>query len=560
LAGRGIALRLSKVLRQDGNMLYRFETFELDTQRRELRNAGKTIAVEPQVFDLLEYLVRNRERVVSKDDIIASVWGGRVVSDSTLTSRINSVRSAVGDTGAAQRLLKTMRRRGIRFVGAVTQQATRFDQRIDTGSSEQRRSNEPHPSDKTSIVILPFVNLSADAAQDYFADGMVEDITMALGRLPWLFVIASASAFTYKGRRVDARQAGTELGVRYVLQGSVRKAGDRIRIAVQLTDASSGRQLFSNRFEGKLQDVFSIQDRVATQLTAAIAPALRLREVDRARRTPTKNLTAYDLFLRALPPRRDDLVQNGQSLRLLYQAIELDPSFSTAYGLAAWCHEIQAVFGWLPRSEPRVLEGLRLARIAADLGDDDPDALWMAGITVTTLAGELEWGAALIDKSIAINPNSARAWWASGVTQTYLGQSKVALMNFARARQLNPLDTAAYAHWTAVATVHFFAGNYGAAEDALTKALVDWPDAPPALRLKAAVCGLLGRNDEGRKHLRRLLTLIPDSTIESTRAQIEPYAGRTPSVLEAWLQGLRRSGLAHGAGKPGSNVTRLRLT
>ena len=539
-------------------MLYRFETFELDTQRRELTKAGKPIDVEPQVFDLLEYLVRNRERVVTKDDIIASVWNGRIVSESTLTSRINSARNAVGDDGLTQRLIKTMRRRGLRFVGAVEEQASPGEAALNATVLEQPRPREPIPPEQASIVVLPFANLSDDPSQDYFCDGMVEDITMALGRLPWLFVIASASAFTYKGRRVDVRQVGADLGVRYVLQGSVRKVGERIRIAVQLTDASNGRQLLSDRFEGKLLDMFSIQDRVARQLSAAVAPALRLKEIDRARRTPTNNLTAYDLFLRALPPRRDNLAQNEESLRLLYKAIELDPLFSTAYGLAAWCYEIQAVFGWLPRSEARVKEGLRLTHLAAETGDDDPEALWMAGITITTLAGEVARGAALIDKSLSINPNSARAWWANGVAQTYLGYPKTALGHFARSRQLNPLDTAAYASWTGIATTHFFAGNYGAAHDALTKALMDWPDAPSALRLNAAVCGILGRIEEGRNCLGRLLTFIPDSTVESIRAHVEPYAGSSPRVLEALLEGLRRSGLAEGSARYRGNITRLR--
>jgi TolB-like protein len=539
-------------------MLFRFDTFELDTQRRELTSAGKLIAVEPQVFDLLEYLVRNRDRVVTKDDIIASVWNGRFVSESTLTSRINSARNAVGDDGLAQRLIRTMRRRGLRFVGIVSEQAIPSEPALNATVLEQPRLRGTNPPEQASIVVLPFANLSDDPNQDYFCDGMVEDITMALGRLPWLFVIASASAFTYKGRNISPRQVGAELGVRYVLQGSVRKDAKRARISVQLTDASNGRQLLGDRFEGKLQDIFSIQDRVAVQLSAAIAPALRLKEADRARRTPTDNLTAYDLFLRALPPRRDSLEQNEKSLQLLYKAIELDPLFSTAYGLAAWCHEIQAVFGWLPRSQGRFKEGMRLAGLAADLGDDDPDALWMAGLTITTLAGEVARGAALIDKSLSMNPNSARAWWASGVVQTYLGQPKTALANFARSRKLNPLDTAAYAYWTAIATTHFWAGNYGAAHEALIKALNDWPDAATALRLKAAVCGLLGRVEEGQRCVQRLLALIPASTIEATRSHFEPFAGAGSPALHALVDGLSRSGLSEGSSQYGDKIARLR--
>ena len=538
-------------------MLYRFEAFELDTRRRELCSAGKLVAVEPQVFDLLEYLVQNRERLVSKDDIIASVWGGRVVSESTLTSRINSARAAIGDDGKAQRLIKTIRHRGLRFVADVVEERDAEAPAGPAIAAEQAQPHKTMATEKASILVLPFANLSDDPAQNYFADGMVEDITMALGRVPWLFVIASASAFTFRDRVIDVRRVGAELGVRYVLQGSVRKDRRRVRIAVQLTDASDGRQLLSERFEGSLAQIFSIQDRVAMRLSAAIAPALRSREVDRAHRKPTSSQTAYDLFLRALPPRRDNLVQNQESLRLLYKAIKLDPSFSSAYGLAAWCHEIQVVFGWLQPSDPRIREGLRLARIAAELGDNDPDALWMAGLTITTLAGEVVRGAALIAKSLSINPNSARAWWASGVVQTYLGRPEVAFRNFERSQKLNPLDTAAYAHWTAVATTHFFTGNHQAAGDLLGKALIDWPDATPALRLKAAVCGLLGRIEEGRNHIQRLLVLIPDLTIAGTRAHFAPIVGSNTGVLDAVLRGLRRSGLPEGSPRE-SNLAKIR--
>ena len=347
-------------------MLYCFEKFEFDTKRRELRHAGRSIPLEPQVFDLLEYLIRNRDRVVSKDDIMAAIWGGRIVSESTLTSRINSARGALGDSGAAQRLIKTMRHKGLRFVSEVCE-----GNGADVVERQVALPVGLAPTARPSIVVLPFANLSDDPAQDYFADGMVEEITAALGRSPWLFVIASSTAFSYRGRNADARQIGVELGVRYVLQGSVRKEKRRIRISVHLTDASSGQQLLSQRFDGDVEEIFAIQDRVAMQSSAAIAPTVRSKEVEYARRKPTRNLTAYDLFLRALPPRRDNLAQNAETLRLLGQAMELDPSFSTAYGLAAWCYEIQAYFGWRPLSAARFEEGVRLARVAAEIGFDE---------------------------------------------------------------------------------------------------------------------------------------------------------------------------------------------
>ena len=262
-----------------------------------------------------------------------------------------------------------------------------------------------------SIAVLPFSNLSDDPSQDYFADGMVEEITIALGRIPRLFVIASNSAFSYKGRNVDTKQIGAELGVRYLLRGSVRRDARQIRIVVQLSDAALGSQIWGDRFEGELNQVFELQDAVAASVSAMIGPALRLAETTHARRKPPDDLTAYDLYLRALPPHRDSLRQNQESLRLLYRAIELDPAFGAAYGLAAFCRLMQLIFGWQTRHGDDVKEGVRLARMAAELGENDPEALWMAGRTLAALAGESQHALALIERSITLNPNSARAWW-----------------------------------------------------------------------------------------------------------------------------------------------------
>jgi TolB-like protein len=517
-------------------MIYEFDAYVLDVDRRELRRAGQLIAIEPQVFDLLAYLLRHRDRVVTKDEILDSVWRGRIVSESTLTSRINSARAAVGDTGKDQRLIKTLRHKGLRFVGAVREQRG-CEQTGDPGTGQPGGSQLSLP-DKPSIVVLPFANLSEETSNDYFADGMVEEITMALGRLPWLFVIASSSAFTYKGRTTDVRQVGADLGVRYVLQGSVRKHDSRVRIAVQLTDASSGQQVWSERLDGNFHEVFALQDEIGTQLSARIAPTLRSKEMERARRKPTTSLTAYDLFLRALPPRRDNRTQNEASLSLLYQAVELDPTYGTAYGLAAWCHEVQAVFGWLSLSDPRVKEGIRLANLAAEHGENDPDALWMAGLSLATLAGEIERARDLIERSLAINPNSARAWWASGIVLTYLGQQNAALDHLAHSRRLNPLDTAAYAYWGAIATAHFFAGDLDAALAAVEKALTDWADAPPALQLKAGICGLRARIPEGRHCVERLLALNPEITLEGVASFYSKALGNNPAVAEL-VEGLR---------------------
>jgi TolB-like protein len=244
-----------------------FSGHVLDIDRRELRRGDELISVGPQVFDLLVYLVQNRERVVSKDDLFEAVWQGRIVSESTLTTHINAVRKAVGDTGEEQSLIRTVPRKGFRFVGDIREDGTA--QPLTSGVPPIPTLTLP---DKPSIAVLPFQNLSGDPEQDYFADGVVEDIIAALSRIRWLFVIARNSSFTYKGRAVDVKQVGRALGVRYVLEGSLRKAGNRVRITGQLIDASTGANLWADRFEGALEDIFELQDQVTTSVVGALVP------------------------------------------------------------------------------------------------------------------------------------------------------------------------------------------------------------------------------------------------------------------------------------------------
>src|SRR5215831_12443024 len=238
-------------------MVLAFGDHRLDIERRELRRGTELIDLEPKVFDLLAFLLQHRDRVVTKDDLLQGVWGGRIVSESTLTTRINAVRRALGDDGATQRLVRTFTRKGVRFVGEVSEHP---------GQAAQT-------SDKPSIAVLPFANLSGDPEQDYFVDGMVEDIITALSRIRWLVVLARNSSFSYKGQSPDVRKVGRELGVRYVLEGSVRKSGNRLRISGKLIDAATGAHLWADRFNGSLEDVFELQDRIASNVAGVIEPA-----------------------------------------------------------------------------------------------------------------------------------------------------------------------------------------------------------------------------------------------------------------------------------------------
>ena len=294
------------------------------------------MAVEPQVFDLLAHLIRHRDRVVSKDDLLAAVWHGRIVSESALFSRINSARSVIGDTGSGQRLIKTLPRKGLRFIGEVREEmpppavvaspgAPRHFENADV--PDVRPSDSRSVAGKPSIAVLPFTNMSGDADQDYFVDGVTEDIITALSKWRWFLVIARNSTFVFKGKAIPIRQVGQELGARYVLEGSVRRAGSRVRVTAQLIDAMSDRHIWAERYDRDIDDVFAIQDEIARQVVIAIDPAIRVSEMDQTKRKPPESMDAWDHFLKGSYyfhqyTRSDGLL----ALHHLRQAIALDPS------------------------------------------------------------------------------------------------------------------------------------------------------------------------------------------------------------------------------------------
>lgn len=405
----------------------------------------------------------------------------------------------------------------------------------------------PQPSlplpDKTSIAVLPFSNLSGDSGQDYFADGMAEDIAIALGRVPWLFVIASSSSQAHRKRIVDVRQAGAGLGVRYVLRGSVRRSEDRIRVVVQLNDTSHGGHVWADRFEGELGDVFAIQDRVTTQVCATLAPALQSVEIERAKLKPTENLTAYDLYLRALPRFRTTFADNQEALRLLYRAIELDPSYAGAYAFAARCYQFQRLFGWVVPPDPRFDEGVRLARLAAEIGENDSEALWMAGIALAQLDGEMDYSLALIEKSLSLNPNSASAWISCAFVRGERGEAVAALEDFSRAQRLNPLDLMHHVQRVAAAFAYLVAGRYEEAADNIDRALSERPSYTPALRLKVVIYGLLRRSVEARQAAGDLLAANPHASVATIRAYWAAPLRRSPALLAKMVEGARLAGL-----------------
>ena len=524
-------------------MQFVFGDYLLDPDRRELTRGSEAIAMGPQVFDLLLYLVHNRERVVSKDDLLHVVWGGRIVSESTLTSHINAVRKAIGDSGEKQRLIRTVARKGFRFVGDVREAQSSDGVRPPTAAPAKPKETHELPAlpGKPSIAVLAFLNLSGDPAQEYFADGIVEDITTALSRIRWLFVVARNSSFTYKGRAVDVKQVGRELGVSYVLEGSVRKAANRVRITGQLVDATTGAYLWADRFEGTLDDIFELQDDVAASVVGALAPQLERAEIERAKRKPTENLDAYDYYLRAMAHLHQGSREAiNEALRLLYKAIQVDPEFASAYGMAAWCHFWRKVNGWMTDHPQEVAEGARLARRAVELGKDDAVALTRSGHALGHFAGDLDGGIALLDRALGLNPNLAAAWFLGGFLRVWRGDPDHAIEYFARAMRLSPLDPEMFRMQAGMAMAHLFAGRFDTASSWAEKAFRDLPSFLMVVGIIAASHALAGRTGEAERAMHRLRQLDPTLRISNLKDWLPIHR---PEDLATFADGLRRAGL-----------------
>jgi len=516
-------------------VVYLFGDYSLDSGRRELRCGTSLVSVEPQVFDVLQFLLCNRQRVVSKDDLVASVWGGRIVSDSTLSSRITAVRHAIGDTGDEQRFIKTLHRKGIRFVGIVQE-----EQQAAWSAATSIRATPTIPN-RPSIAVLPFTNMSGDPDQEYFADGVIEEIITALSRMRWLFVIARNSSFTYKGRDVDAKQVGRELGVRYVLEGSVRKAGNRVRITGQLIDALSGAHLWADRFEGTPEDIFDLQDRVTESVVGAIAPTVEQAEIERVKQKPTDSLEAYDYFIRGLAGVRQWTKEgNDYALSNFYRSIECDPDFASAYGWAARCYVQRRAGGWVSNLQHTIAEANRLARRAVVLGKDDAVALCTAGFALADLVEDMEYGNKLIDQGLTLNPNFACGWLFSGWVKASLHEPELAIEHVNRAMRLSPNDPHLFSMCCCLGLAHFVADRYNQSLSYAEIAVREDPGTLLPLCIAAASGALACRFGEAQKAMIGLRQIAPALRL-SNLGSLQPF--RRSDDYAKWHEGLRLAGL-----------------
>lgn len=521
----------------DPAVLFRFDEYVLDTGRRELRRGTETIAVEPQVFDVLEFLIRARDRVVSRDELLAEVWHGRIVSEATLSSRVNAARTSIGDNGEQQRLIRTLPRKGVRFVGEVVEHG-------DAAATPVVAADAPPASADLSIAVLPFNNMSADPEQDYFGDGIAEEIITALSRCSGLFVIARNSSFTYKNKPVDIREVGRTLGVNYVLEGSVRRAGERLRIIAQLIDARSGAHLWADRFDGDRSDVFDLQDRITACAVAAIEPTLRIAEIERRRQNRPNKPDAYDLLLRASAHERD-FTPAGMTAALdcLHQALALDPGYAPAMAAAAYCHAQRHFQGWIAQGGAHRSEGLALAQSAIERAPNDPQILWMAAFAIWNLAdAQIAKDAAieLFSRSLAINPNSATALALAGWIETMRGEQAAGRTLLERARRLNPLDPHGWFVCGALAIADIIDGDYRGAIAWADKALVQNRRFAVALRALAVALVNVGEHERAAQVVEELLTIEPELTVSAFFARIPvPVA----SMAQTYATALKAAGL-----------------
>jgi TolB-like protein/Flp pilus assembly protein TadD len=521
-------------------LLYRFGDYALDTDRRELRRGARLVSVEPQVFDILSYLIRNRERVVSRDDLIASIWAGRIVSESALTTRINAARSAIGDNGQDQSLIKTLPRKGIRFVGTVYEQQSQAGRATGETGGAQAAPVLALP-DRPSIAVLPFTNMSGDPEQEYFADGMTEEVITALSRCNWLFVIARNSSFTYKGKTVDVRQVGRELGVRYVLEGSVRRVSGRVRFVGQLIDASSGVHIWADRFEGEMSDVFELQDRFTESAVAAIEPTLQIAEIDRLKKKPAANLNAYDLLLRAQQLEYECTEESlAAALGCLKEALAIDPSYASAMALTAHCYAGGSIQGWSHDVAMDAGEGLRLASRALELGKDDGNILWMAGYAMRRLAQDVQRARELAYRSLVLNPNSAIAMAVAGWMEAELGNSGKALELLGRAQRLSPRDPRGWFIASGMALAHVVDGHFEDAAACARLAVDQNPRSTIALRFLAGSLARLGHMERAANALQDMLRIEPQLTLAKLRSRL---VGIDEGVWSKVADGLRLAGL-----------------
>jgi adenylate cyclase len=503
-----------------------FGRFTLNLDRGALLADGAECTLRPKSFALLRHFVENPGRLINRDEIMATVWPGVFVTDDSIAQCVSDIRRALGDSD--QSLLRTLPRRGFLF----TLPPSRDPELPGSAVSASAPVSTPPPlPDKPSIAILPFQNMSGDPEQEYFADGMVEEITTALARIPWLFVVARNSSFTFKGQAVNVQQVGRELGVRYVLEGSVRKAAGRVRIAGQLIDAVSAAHLWADHFDGSLEDVFELQDKVAFSVAGVIEPTLQAAETARSSGRPTQDLTAYDLYLRAYAMVLASTRQTPEALGLMEQAIERDPRYGPALAWAAYCCFRLVGDGRSKDREGDRRKGIDFARRALEVASDDPGILVNAALVLAYFGEDINAMIALVDHALSLNPSFARGWNISSSLRNWAGQPDIAIEHMEASLRLSPRARVGTS-LVGIGSSHFVSRRFEQAVPILQRAIQEDPSHPLSYRYLAACYAHMGRLNEARDIVLRL---------RAVTSVVIPDLGylRNPEYRELFLSGLR---------------------
>jgi TolB-like protein/cytochrome c-type biogenesis protein CcmH/NrfG len=531
-------------------MQFVFAGCVLDGDKREFTRHAEPIAMEPQVFDLLLYLLQNRDRVVSRDDLITAIWNGRIVSESTLSTRITAARKAIGDTGEDQILIKTYPRKGIRFVGDIqtvggshpNERGERGESRAASPLSVQRMPAGPIEwGGRPSVAVLPFNNLSDDAEQDYFSDGITEDIITALSKYRSLAVVARNSSFTFKTSGGDARSVGLTLGADYLVDGSVRKTTDRVRVTTQLVETETGRQLWAERYDRDLKELFDLQDEITTAIAARIEPEVGAAERMRAERKAVPALHAWDFFrLGTKHFYKSTPSDNREAQRLLRRAIELDPNLAEAYGFLSYAIVVSMTYFDTEPTEDTLREALAVGRKGVELDEQDALIRFMYG---RALLAAKSYGDAIAELEIAIdlNPYLAPSFCGLGDSLAYEGRFDEAIPFFQKAIELSPHDPLRWAFYSYRSLAHIFARQFDQAFEWAHKA-TRVPNAhfwPFAHRVSAL--GHLQRQSDLGGATADLMQRCPDFSLSFARHRL--FYVKDSAQVDLYVEGLRLAGI-----------------
>lgn len=505
---------------------FTFGPFVFDPVRGELRRDGKPVALGRKGAALLEALLRAEGSVVSKHALMDRAWPGTIVEEGNLSVQIAALRKLIGTDPEGREWIATVPRTGYRMV-----------------VSDRRRGAEPSPA-QPALAVLPFHNLGGDPEQDWFADGVVAELITALARFRTFTVVSRSSSFVYKGRIVDVRQAARELGVRYLLEGSVRRAGCRLRINTQLVDGETGAHLWTEQFEGAVGDVFDFQDRITERVATLVEPAIEVAEIERSRRERPGSVAVYDLYLRALSLLTDESVEgNAAAYALLREALVIEPDNPALLAHAAWALEHRTTMGWPPIGPDDEERCIALSRRALRHTAGDPRLMAQCGMALLQTGKDYEGGMAVIQAAVAANPNDLFVAAAAAIATMHCGDMDEALARMERAVNLAPRDPDTRFFLTGIAMIRIIRGQHEQALAAAARSLALNAHFDATYWMLIAANAYLGRMDDARRHIEKLMAIAPGVTLSRIRAG---QPARYPERIGTVLEGLRMAGMPEG--------------